>query len=54
LWFKTATPFEYFNDPVTTAQARSPDDIELVVGKDHEILEMLRIDTGILVKPCNE
>jgi hypothetical protein len=23
LWFKTATPFEYFNDPVKTADARS-------------------------------
>ena len=23
LWFKTATPFEYFNDPVETADARS-------------------------------
>ena len=25
LWFKTAAPFEYFNDPVKTAQANSPD-----------------------------
>jgi long-chain acyl-CoA synthetase len=25
LWFKTATPFEYFKDSVKTAQARSPD-----------------------------
>ncbi len=25
LWFKTATPFEYFNDPARTAEARSPD-----------------------------
>jgi long-chain acyl-CoA synthetase len=25
LWFKTATPFEYFKDPVKTSQARSPD-----------------------------
>ncbi|MBK8956985.1 MAG: AMP-binding protein [Proteobacteria bacterium] len=25
LWFKTATPFEYFNDPERTREARSPD-----------------------------
>ena len=25
LWFKTATPFEYFNDPEKTRAARSPD-----------------------------
>lgn len=25
IWFKTATPFEYFNDPEKTAEARSPD-----------------------------
>src|ERR1700704_3996659 len=24
LWFRTATPFEYFNDPARTAEARSP------------------------------
>ena len=24
LWFKTATPFEYFNDPEKTGEARSP------------------------------
>ena len=25
LWFKTATPFEYFNDPAKTRETRSPD-----------------------------
>ncbi len=25
IWFKTATPFEYFNDPARTSEARSPD-----------------------------
>jgi len=25
VWFKTATPFEYFNDPNKTKEARSPD-----------------------------
>ena len=25
LWFKTATPFEYFNDAARTAESRSPD-----------------------------
>ncbi|MEX2480267.1 MAG: AMP-binding protein [Gammaproteobacteria bacterium] len=25
LWFKTATPFEYYKDPVKTAESRSPD-----------------------------
>ena len=25
IWFKTATPFEYFNDPARTAEARSAD-----------------------------
>jgi long-chain acyl-CoA synthetase len=25
IWFKTATPFEYFNDSAKTAEARSPD-----------------------------
>ena len=25
LWFKTASPFEYFNDPVRTAEVNSPD-----------------------------
>ena len=24
VWFKTATPFEYFNDPAKTKEARSP------------------------------
>jgi long-chain acyl-CoA synthetase len=32
LWFKTATPFEYFNDPVKTAEARSRDDTMSTVG----------------------
>jgi long-chain acyl-CoA synthetase len=32
LWFKTATPFEYFNDPGRTAQARSPDGTMSTVG----------------------
>jgi long-chain acyl-CoA synthetase len=32
LWFKTATPFEYFNDPATTAEARSPDGSMSTVG----------------------
>ena len=32
LWFTTATPFEYFNDPVATAQARSPDGSMTTVG----------------------
>ena len=32
LWFKTATPFEYFNDPVATAQARSSDGSMTTVG----------------------
>jgi long-chain acyl-CoA synthetase len=32
LWFKTATPFEYFNDPARTAQARSPDGTMSTVG----------------------
>jgi long-chain acyl-CoA synthetase len=32
LWFKTATPFEYFNDPVKTAEARSPDGTMSTVG----------------------
>ncbi len=32
LWFKTATPFEYFNDPVKTAQARSADGTMSTVG----------------------
>jgi long-chain acyl-CoA synthetase len=32
IWFKTATPFEYFNDPEKTAAARSPDGSMSTVG----------------------
>jgi long-chain acyl-CoA synthetase len=32
LWFKTATPFEYFNDPVKTAEVRSADGAMSTVG----------------------
>jgi long-chain acyl-CoA synthetase len=32
VWFKTATPFEYFNDPVKTREARSPDGTMSTVG----------------------
>ena len=32
LWFKTASPFEYFNDPVKTAEANSPDGQLSTVG----------------------
>lgn len=32
LWFETATPFEYFNDPVKTKEARSPDGKMSTVG----------------------
>jgi long-chain acyl-CoA synthetase len=32
LWFKTATPFEYFNDPAKTAGARSADGSMSTVG----------------------
>jgi long-chain acyl-CoA synthetase len=32
LWFKTATAFEYFNDPAKTAEARSPDASMSTVG----------------------
>jgi long-chain acyl-CoA synthetase len=32
LWFETATPFEYFNDPAKTAQARSADGTMSTVG----------------------
>jgi long-chain acyl-CoA synthetase len=32
LWFKTATPFEYFNDPIKTADARSRDGTMSTVG----------------------
>jgi long-chain acyl-CoA synthetase len=32
LWFKTATPFEYFNDTAKTAEARTPDGSMSTVG----------------------
>ncbi len=32
LWFKTASPFEYFNDPKKTAEANSPDRSMSTVG----------------------
>ena len=32
IWFKTATPFEYFNDPEKTRSARSPDGSMSTVG----------------------
>jgi long-chain acyl-CoA synthetase len=32
LWFKTATPFEYFNDPAKTAEVRSSDGTMSTVG----------------------
>ncbi|MGH8764363.1 MAG: AMP-binding protein [Burkholderiales bacterium] len=32
IWFKTATPFEYFNDPAKTASARSEDGTMSTVG----------------------
>ncbi|MFM7120943.1 MAG: AMP-binding enzyme, partial [Gammaproteobacteria bacterium] len=32
VWFKTATPFEYFNDPTKTRDARSPDGRLSTVG----------------------
>ena len=32
LWFKTSTPFEYFNDSAKTAEARSPDGSMRTVG----------------------
>src|SRR5271157_3070284 len=32
LWFKTASPFEYFNDPVKTAEANSADGAMSTVG----------------------
>jgi long-chain acyl-CoA synthetase len=32
LWFKTATPFEYFNDPAKTKEARSQDGSKSTVG----------------------
>jgi long-chain acyl-CoA synthetase len=32
VWFKTASPFEYFNDPARTKEARSPDGTMSTVG----------------------
>ena len=32
LWFETPTPFEYFNDPVKTAEARSADGTLTTIG----------------------
>jgi long-chain acyl-CoA synthetase len=32
VWFKTATPFEYFNDPEKTKEARTPDGSMSTVG----------------------
>jgi long-chain acyl-CoA synthetase len=32
IWFRTATPFEYFNDPARTRAARSPDGTMSTVG----------------------
>jgi long-chain acyl-CoA synthetase len=32
IWFKTASPFEYFNDPSKTSEARSPDGSMSTVG----------------------
>jgi long-chain acyl-CoA synthetase len=32
LWFKTATPFEYFKDPIKTRESRSPDGTMSTVG----------------------
>ena len=32
VWFKTASPFEYFNDPAKTREARSPDGSMSTVG----------------------
>src|SRR5437764_2447711 len=32
VWFKTATPFEYVNDPNKTREARSPDGTMSTVG----------------------
>ena len=32
VWFKTASPFEYFNDPAKTQEARSPDGTMSTVG----------------------
>ncbi|WP_426439010.1 AMP-binding protein [Bradyrhizobium genosp. P] len=32
VWFKTATPFEYFNEPAKTSESRSPDGSMSTVG----------------------
>jgi long-chain acyl-CoA synthetase len=32
IWFKTASPFEYFNDPVRTAEVNSPDGAMSTLG----------------------
>jgi long-chain acyl-CoA synthetase len=32
IWFKTASPFEYFNDPVKTAEVNSPDGAMSTLG----------------------
>ena len=32
LWFKTASPFEYFNDPIRTAEVNSPDGTMSTLG----------------------
>ena len=32
IWFVTATPFEYYNDPTRTVEARSPDGTMSTVG----------------------
>ena len=32
IWFKTASPFEYFNDPVRTAEVNSPDGTMSTLG----------------------
>ena len=32
IWFKTGSPFEYFNDPARTAESRSPDGSMSTVG----------------------
>ena len=45
--------------PITGRHALATDareriDIELVVGKDHEVLEVLRIGSGVVVEPGSE
>jgi long-chain acyl-CoA synthetase len=39
LWFKTASPFEYFNDPAKTAEANSPDRTMSTVGDIGHVAE---------------